>query len=266
MGCRDLSGFQLQQFMIGHGTNPVGNLGLRSWRVKRLMDNYCVHSPSSTDPELNTCPESTTGGVQSHLSTTNSLQRLRPTAAYLPSAKRSSTVLANEPMQPRDPPFTSFLRHTLFPAPGLPLSISNRRSQTRSWLAVCLRWAALTYCFLSVVIFSVEIYKSSYRGHNVKSKGLSGTGEINPLESIMMARSDAPLFDGLSTRQRLSRLSSQRPASDAFDAFLISGGAHPDDAVVITACIWTREVDELDILYSWASLWGGTRRHSSRFA
>lgn len=223
------------------------------------MDNHDSVSLSSTDPELNTLPESTTGGVQSHLSTTNSQQRLRPTVAYLPSVKRPSTASTNEPLRARDLPFTTLLRQTLFPAPTLPLSTGNRRSQTRPWSAVCLRWAALIYCFLSVVVFSVEIYNTSHRRHNVKLKGLKENREINTIESIMMARSNTSLFDNVSIKQRLSRLFSHWPPPDAFDAFLVRSD-YPADAMVVTACIWTTELDELDLLFSWAASWRGMKR------
>lgn len=198
--------------------------------------------------------ESTTGGVQSHLSSTNSQRRLRPTAVY--PVKRSN-VLMNEA---RDQPFTSFLRHALFPTQGLPHSTSNRRSQTRPWSKILLRWAVLIYCFLSVIVFTVEIYNTSHRrSQSVKLNRPKANRESNAIESIMKTRSNASLFDNFSTTLRLSRIFSQWPPPDGLDAFLVQSN-YPTDTMAVTACIWTTELDELDLLFSWAASWHGMER------
>lgn len=102
------------------------------------------------------CSESTAGSF--HLSTTNSQQRLRA-VQYVHPAK---TLYVPPPvaLHPHEQPFlgiTAFLRHALFPAPVLPLA-SSRHPHARPWSMLCLKWIVILYCFLSFVVFSVDIY------------------------------------------------------------------------------------------------------------
>lgn len=123
-----------------------------------MMDN--VHD-SAPDTE-----NSTAGSVQSHLSTTNSKQRLRlATASGAQNTPlRDQTPLA---LQHREQSFASgfalLLRHTLFPAPvlALPHPPGGRLVHLRPWSTLCLKWTVFTYCMLSLGIFSVTIYTHS---------------------------------------------------------------------------------------------------------
>lgn len=98
--------------------------------------------------------ESTAGNFRP--STTNSLQRLRATAPHLPFVKGDADV---PPSQPHDSglfDIGSLLRQALFPGSLLP--VSNRYPHSRPWIKLCFKWMLLTYCFLSFVVFSVDLY------------------------------------------------------------------------------------------------------------
>jgi hypothetical protein len=69
-------------------------------------------------------------------------------------------------------------------------------------------------------------------------------------------------FQGISTTQRLSRISSVQPPFKAFEPYLIRPSVELDDLAAVTACIWSRELQDFESLYSWAALWRGmTLRH-----
>ena len=100
--------------------------------------------------------DSTAGSIQSHLSTTNSQQRLRATAPCHNIPKRDPIPLQN---REQFSSFTLFFRRAFYRAPTLPQPTGNRSSHSRSWSTLCFKWAVCTYCLLSFVIFSVSIYK-----------------------------------------------------------------------------------------------------------
>lgn len=116
---------------------------------------------SSNGPDLSNDLESTAGSVQSHLSTTNSKQRLRAIA----SCSQNIPIRDQAPLQHREQfsGFTRFLRRTLFPAPILPHPTGNRLLYPRPWTTLCLKWFLSTYCLLSLAIFSATIYTLSCR-------------------------------------------------------------------------------------------------------
>jgi len=64
-------------------------------------------------------------------------------------------------------------------------------------------------------------------------------------------------FEGISTTQRLSRLSSLQPPLEAFEPYLIHPRKGLEDPMAVTACMWIQDPENFDELYSWASLWGG---------
>jgi hypothetical protein len=124
--------------------------------------------------ESNIVPDiknSTAGSVQSHLSTTNSKQRLRATA----SCSQNIPIRDQTPLQHREQfsGFTLFLRRVLFPAPTLPHAAGNRLLHPRPWSTLCLKWAVCTYCLLSLAIFSVTIYMHSCGGRRRITPGAS---------------------------------------------------------------------------------------------
>ena len=99
------------------------------------------------------------GSFQSHLSTTNSQQRLRATCSYVSPPK--------DPLSyPKDHPYTlsqstrtitSFI-HALLPS-QVARPIDDRSLSLRSWPTVWLKCAALVYCCLSLVFMSRVVYK-----------------------------------------------------------------------------------------------------------
>lgn len=115
-----------------------------------------MHCQSNSVPDVKKGFDSTAGSVQSHLSTTNSKQRLRATA----SCSQNIPIRDQTPLQHREKfsGFTLFLRRVLFPAPILPHPTGNRLSHPRPWSTLCLKWALSTYCLLSLAIFSATIY------------------------------------------------------------------------------------------------------------
>ncbi|KAF8070538.1 hypothetical protein FPV67DRAFT_1487756 [Lyophyllum atratum] len=163
--------------------------------------------------------ESTAGNF--HLSTTNSSQRLRATATNLYLAKDDTHASVSQPHDQSLLDMASFLRYALFPGPGPPAS--NRHLYARSWSKLCLTWMLLTYCLLSFVVFSVDLYIHTSRG---------GVEELNKLHT-----SSAPNFLD-------------------FDPFIIRSDEILDTASV-TACLWTTELQDFDILRSWALQWDG---------
>jgi hypothetical protein len=68
-------------------------------------------------------------------------------------------------------------------------------------------------------------------------------------------------FEGISTAQRLSRISSLQPPFEAFEPYLIQPSEEPEDPMAVTACLWSQEPEDFDMLYSWASLWSGMTNH-----
>lgn len=64
-------------------------------------------------------------------------------------------------------------------------------------------------------------------------------------------------FEGMSTTQRLSRISSLQPPFAAFEPYLIYPNEELHDLSTVTACIWSRELEDFDVLCSWAALWRG---------
>jgi hypothetical protein len=64
-------------------------------------------------------------------------------------------------------------------------------------------------------------------------------------------------FEGISTAQRLSRISLLQPPFVAFEPYLIHPSEELDDPTAITACIWSKELEDFDVLYSWAAMWRG---------
>jgi hypothetical protein len=128
----------------------------------KLFSEIMESRMSSNGPDTSNDLESTAGSVQSHLSTTNSKQRLRATASCsqnIPIRDQAETLQHREQFSG----FTRFLRRTLFPAPILPHPTGNRLLYHHSWTTPCLKWFLATYCLLSLAIFSVTIYMLSCR-------------------------------------------------------------------------------------------------------
>lgn len=115
--------------------------------------------------------DSTAGSVQSHLSTTNSKQRLRATAP----CSQNVSMRDQTPLQHREQfsDFTLFLRRALFPTSTLPHPGGNRILISRPWSMVCLKWAICIYCLLSLAIFSATIYMHSRGDRHLISQGAS---------------------------------------------------------------------------------------------
>lgn len=146
------------------------------------MDLRGAHmAQSNANPEALSSSESIAGGsFQSYLSTTNSQQRLRATASYIPLAKEPTPLTIALPTFHQS--FSAFLGRSIFPVTGLLLPGNNRHLHTRCWSNACLKWAAITYCCLSVIIFSVNFYKHTTRveGHQ------HGINELPDLSNIFV--------------------------------------------------------------------------------
>jgi hypothetical protein len=115
--------------------------------------------------------DSTACSVQSHLSTSNSKQRLRATASSSQHIRIRDQAPLQQPEQFSG--FTLFLKRLLFPAPTLPQTAGSRLVHSRPWSTLCLKWAVCTYCLLSLAIFSVTIYMNSSGDRHRITKGAS---------------------------------------------------------------------------------------------
>ena len=126
------------------------------------MDSHTQEALNST-PDSNTAADSTAANFQSRISTSNSLQRLRLTASSAHNLNiHHSGTLPPPFLQDREPfsRFTLLLRRVLLPAQTLPYSTVTRPvPHPRPWSTLCIKWVVTTYCLLSVVIFSISIYK-----------------------------------------------------------------------------------------------------------
>jgi hypothetical protein len=202
--------------------------------------------------------------VQSHLSTTNSQQRLRATAST-----SHDLPLRPAPLQHREQlsGFTLSLRRALFPPSTMPHPTSTRPSHYRPWSTLCLKWALLTYCTLSLAILSVTIYKNVRGDRRLEASQHFSTPATSSVQWLMRPRladrSVLSAFEGISTAQRLSRMSSLQPPFEAFEPYLIqpTSSEEPEDPMAVTACLWSQELEDFDMLYSWVSLWRGMTNH-----
>ncbi|KAJ7783283.1 hypothetical protein B0H16DRAFT_1710078 [Mycena metata] len=188
-----------------------------------------------------TLPESTSGSgsFQSHLSTTNSQQRLRATGGSAPSTKESSSLTSPVISSPNN--LTNTLRAFLFPEIPISIHFQDHHASSRSWKYLALKWMALVYCFLSVIFTSTALYKYLYLRTAARMRN-----EIVPSS-----------FEFLSAEQRLSRISSYLGGdSQMFEPYIILPASPPAG---ITACLWTNDDGDAGfrLLVSWASQWPG---------
>ncbi|KAJ7647232.1 hypothetical protein FB45DRAFT_821925 [Roridomyces roridus] len=160
---------------------------------------------------------------QTHLSTTNSQQRLRATTSYTVVAKEStvsSTAVLSSPNS-----LTTALRALL--------PLDHHQDHHRSWKGLAFKWLALVYCFLSLIFLSTALYKHI----------------CLPVHDVPAS----PPLQFLSAEQRLSRI----PGLRMLDPYLLPG-SRPKDNTAITACLWTTDSeDSLLSLAPWASNWQG---------
>jgi hypothetical protein len=77
------------------------------------------------------------------------------------------------------------------------------------------------------------------------------------MDPYLVGRSTLSTFEGIPTTQRLSRISSLQLPFEALEPYLIRPSEELDDPAAVTACIWSQELEDFDILYSWAALWRG---------
>ncbi|KAJ7188131.1 hypothetical protein C8R46DRAFT_1341006 [Mycena filopes] len=176
------------------------------------------------------------GSFQSHLSTTNSQQRLRATGGYVPSNKESSSPTS--PVISSQNNLTNTLRVFLFPE----IAISSHHTSPRSWKCLALKWMALVYLFISVTFTSTSMwYKYLHFRNAVRLRN-----EIGP----------SP-FEFLSAEQRFSRIASYLgDGSQMFEPYFLIPSTPPAG---ITACLWMADDGDasLRLLVSWASRWPG---------
>lgn len=206
-------------------------------------------------------PESTisgSGSVQSHLSTTNSQQRLRAQAtnAYAALNKES-------PSSDSSPTIPNALR-VLFPSPETSVQSPDRHS-SRSWKGLAFKWMALVYCFLSIIFMSTSLYRYLYLVHAVR---MPPGNELGGPISTFAAPRPVFLFDPapvasptefLATEQRLLRLSPYLGSSREFEPHILLPTSLADG---ITACLWSTDDGDTSFqaLVSWASKWTGKQQ------
>ncbi|KAJ7770126.1 hypothetical protein DFH07DRAFT_953966 [Mycena maculata] len=202
---------------------------------------------SHTKPTNRTLPESSSstisgsGSFQSHLSTTNSQQRLRATNSYAVPTKEC-TISSTSPVLSNPSSLTAALR-ALSPFPDMQISMQfqEHHSSSRSWNGLAFKWMAFVYCFLSFIFTTTALYKYLYLANTFH----------RPVKNELVS---SPL-GFLSTEQRLGRISPYLGRSQ-LDPYLLLGSPPADD--MITACLWTTDgEDSLHSVVSWATRWTG---------
>lgn len=190
---------------------------------------------------------------QTHLSTTNSQQRLRATNSYAAqptkqSAALSTTVLSN-------PNTLATALRTFFPLDQL----QDHHPLPRSWKGLASRWIALVYCFLSLIFLSIALYKHICLGNTFRNPVHNIPGiafcRISPVFKFSTLTVTSTL-EFLSAEQRLSR---PYPGLKMFDPYLLPGARSTNDRA-ITACLWTTDAeDNFPAIVAWASGWKGAQ-------
>ncbi|KAJ7497396.1 hypothetical protein FB451DRAFT_1120874 [Mycena latifolia] len=199
-----------------------------------------ANHPNRPVPESSSSTISGSGSFQSHLSTTNSQQRLRATNAYAASTKESSSSTSPVLLNPTTNLSTAF--RALFPFSEIQSSIQipDHHPSVRSWKALAFKWMILVYCFLSLVFTSTILCKYLYRTDTFRM----------PVASQL-----ASTWEFMSPEQRFSRISSHLGASRAFEPYLLLAAPHAED-FGITACLWTTDdEDSLQSLVPWVTQW-----------
>ncbi|KAJ7703095.1 hypothetical protein B0H17DRAFT_86770 [Mycena rosella] len=182
------------------------------------------------------------GSFQSHLSTTNSQQRLRATNTYAALTKESASSTSPVLLNPTTS-FNTALR-ALLPFLDLPASIQiqDHHPPSRSWKALAFKWMVLVYCILSFTFTSTVLGRYLYRNDTFH---IPAGGGLVP-----------STWEYTSSEQRFSRLSPRLGGSRAFDPYLLLAAPRTD--VGITACVWTTDdEDSLPSLVSWVAQWAG---------
>ncbi|KAM6502190.1 hypothetical protein JOM56_002167 [Amanita muscaria] len=179
-----------------------------------------------------------TGSIQSHLSTTNSQQRLR-------TAPASIVANADKPPDELEEQFTTVSTNLANKisaqigfgiTPALPGTGYDRHSFARVWSTLFIKWIAAVYCLLSCIVLTADCYKYLC---------ISLDNDVVHQSSYM---------NGLSLPLRFSRISASKNALD-LEPYLL--GQPVMDQNELTACLWVKDFEDLNQLSAWTRSWPG---------
>ena len=199
---------------------------------------------------------------QSHLSSLNTQQRLRPAAhhgahALGDAATKDLWLGPADALQPRSCALVlaTFVReHLSLAALGSEVPAARHHTFSRS-----ARWLFYVYCFVSAVFFSTVVC-----GRGFSSGDARGGGEPSGRPpSISIPRvpfpADGPRtseLDALPVDTRLAKLFALHLPPKAFEPAVLCPSVDPAS---VAAVLWTHDDDaEMDALAAWAEAWQGT--------